>query len=98
MRLFIRICAIVAGTLFMFSGLVKGIDPLGSEYKFIDYFTAFGLDSLNNIALLLGILLSAAEFIIGFSVFYWYQGKGSSMGNPSVHVILYPSDTAACTQ
>ena len=57
------------GLVFIFSGLVKGIDPMGSMYKFIDYFTAFQLDALEPLAYILGILLCTAEFIIGFSIF-----------------------------
>jgi len=56
---------IIVGIVLIFSGFVKGIDPLGSEYKFIDYFTAFGMDFLNPMALPLGVLLSTFEFVLG---------------------------------
>ena len=55
----------IVGLVFMFSGFVKGIDPMGSAYKFNDYFAAFGLDFLDPIALPLGILLSTFEFVLG---------------------------------
>jgi len=55
----------IVGIVLMFSGFVKGIDPLGSAYKFNDYFAAFGLDFLDPIALPLGILLSTFEFVLG---------------------------------
>ena len=32
---------IIVGVIFIFSGFVKDIDPLGSTFKFIDYFEAF---------------------------------------------------------
>ena len=65
MKQIAQIGRIIAGIVFIFSGLSKGVDPEGSMYKFIDYFTAFGLDSINNLALVMGIVLSTAEFIIG---------------------------------
>jgi hypothetical protein len=48
--------------------VVKGIDPLGSAYKFHDYFLAFNLLWLDWLSLPLGILLCTAEFLAGFSV------------------------------
>ena len=52
----------------MFSGIVKAIDPLGSAYKFHDYFQAFNMGFLEWLSLPLAILLCTAEFIAGFSV------------------------------
>lgn len=59
---------IVLGLVFIFSGTVKAIDPLGSTYKFHDYFQAFGIGFLKELSLPLAILLCSAEFISGFSV------------------------------
>jgi hypothetical protein len=59
---------IVTGLVFIFSGVVKAIDPYGSAYKFHDYFHAFNIDFLSSFSLPLAILLCTAEFISGFSV------------------------------
>lgn len=59
---------ILIGLVFIFSGTVKAIDPLGSAYKFHDYFSAFHIGFLYNLSLPLAILLCTAEFIAGFSV------------------------------
>jgi len=59
---------IILGLVFIFSGAVKAIDPLGSAYKFHDYFQAFNIGFLNNLSLPMAILLCTAEFISGFSV------------------------------
>jgi len=64
-RIIIRI---VVGLVFLFSGFVKAIDPLGSAYKFHDYFMAFKLGFLDALSLPLAIVLCMAEFIAGFSV------------------------------
>jgi uncharacterized membrane protein YphA (DoxX/SURF4 family) len=65
----IRITArILIGLVFIFSGFVKGVDPMGSAIKFTEYFEVFHLGGLESISLALAIILSTAEFIIGISL------------------------------
>lgn len=68
MKTLLFISRIIAGAVFVFSGTVKAIDPLGSTYKFHDYFLAFNLDFLQPMALPLAIMLCLAEFLTGFSL------------------------------
>jgi len=63
-----HISRILLGLVFIFSGFVKGIDPLGSAYKFTDYFHAWNMEALLGLALPLGILLSVTEFVIGLAL------------------------------
>jgi len=63
-----KISRFIVGLVFIFSGFVKAIDPLGSTYKFVDYFDAFGMEFLSFLALPLAIILSTLEFAIGFSL------------------------------
>ena len=66
---FIRnISRLLIGILFIFSGFVKVIDPLGSTFKFTDYFVAFNMDWLSPAALFFAVLLSVVEFSIGFAL------------------------------
>ena len=71
-RLFSRI---LLGVVFIFSGFVKAVDPLGSAYKFSDYFHAFGLKFLDGLSLPLGILLPALELVLGIMLILGYRKK-----------------------
>ena len=62
---FLLFSRLIAGIVFVYSGFVKGIDPLGSAYKFTDYFVAFNMEFLESFALPLSVLLSLAEMLIG---------------------------------
>jgi len=62
------ISRILVGLVFIFSGFVKGIDPMGSAIKFSEYFEIFHLSWLGSASLVLSILLSTAEFLIGVSL------------------------------
>lgn len=73
-----NISRFVVGIVFIFSGFVKAVDPLGSAYKFTDYFEAFGMDFLSFLALSLSILLSSIEFVIGFSILFSTRKKLTS--------------------
>jgi uncharacterized membrane protein YphA (DoxX/SURF4 family) len=61
----LHLSRIIAGSVFIYSGFVKGIDPLGSAYKFADYFVAFNTEFLEPAALPLSLVLSSAEMLIG---------------------------------
>jgi uncharacterized membrane protein YphA (DoxX/SURF4 family) len=60
---------------FIFSGFVKGVDPLGSTYKFVDYFNAFGTSWANQLAFVLAIVLALAEFGVGVALVLNYRMK-----------------------
>ena len=65
MKILTQIGRILTGLLFVFSGFVKGIDPMGTAFKLEDYFTAFGAGFLENLALPLAIILCLIEFVTG---------------------------------
>ncbi|NOU60029.1 BT_3928 family protein [Marinifilum caeruleilacunae] len=71
---------IIVGSIFIFSGFVKAVDPMGSTYKFSDYFTAFGMDALTGLAFPLAILLSTLEFTVGVALVFNAQKKLSAWG------------------
>ncbi|MCL2097187.1 MAG: DoxX family protein [Bacteroidales bacterium] len=57
---------VLLGLLFIFSGYVKAIDPIGSELIFIADFQAFHMEFFSPFAFIIGILLSTAELALGF--------------------------------
>ncbi len=59
----------------MFSGFVKAVDPLGSSYKFVDYFSAFNIQWLDPLSVVFAVLLSALEFLIGAALFLGVKNK-----------------------
>jgi uncharacterized membrane protein YphA (DoxX/SURF4 family) len=73
-----NIARYIIAVVFIFSGFVKAVDPLGSTYKFQDYFEAFGMEFLNPLALILAILLSSAELLIGLCLFFKIRMKVAS--------------------
>jgi uncharacterized membrane protein YphA (DoxX/SURF4 family) len=70
MRILHFISRIIVGLVFMFSGFVKGIDPLGFAYRLEDYFAVWGTEWMTPAAIALSILLSTAEFVLGFVVLF----------------------------
>ncbi len=64
----VLISRIFVGVVFLYSGFVKAVDPLGSTYKFLDYFQYFGLTFLNDFAFPLSILQSSLEFLVGLGL------------------------------
>ena len=64
----ILISRIFIGLIFIFSGIVKAVDPLGYTYKIIDYFVAFGFPPMEDFSFILAIFFSTAEFILGFGL------------------------------
>lgn len=64
------IARIIFGLVFLFSGFVKAVDPLGTAYKISDYLEAFSLTPLDFLALPAALMLIAAEFTIGFNILF----------------------------
>ena len=62
----LTVCRVLVGALFIFSSFTKGVDPLGTKYKMLDYLSVYGMTWLNNFALVLAMLMILAEFIVGF--------------------------------
>lgn len=84
------ISRIIVGFVFLFSGFVKAVDPLGSTYKFIDYFYAFKLPWLEPTAFILSIILSSLEFTIGFCLLLFIQNRLANWGALLFMIVFTP--------
>ncbi len=88
----LQISLILLGCVFIFSGFVKAIDPLGSTYKFDDYFRAFGgvFESFTNISFPLAILLSTIELVIGLSLLFRVQLRLTTFAALAFMAVMTP--------
>ena len=61
----IAISRVLVGALFIYSGFVKGVDPLGTQFRIEDYFYVYGTTWAIPFALGLSVILNAFEFSMG---------------------------------
>lgn len=86
MKALIKLLSILLGVLFIFSGIIKLIDPVGTSIKLEEYFSAFSvisthynlnpivylLNSLEPHTTFLSVTISTLEIVLGFGlVFFW---------------------------
>lgn len=66
LKIIVNVCRLLLAGTFIFSGFVKGNDPLGMVYKIEDYLTAFSIEGVPSMLVLsFAIMLAMAEFVIG---------------------------------
>lgn len=79
MKLLVQLSRVFVGAMFIFSGFVKLIDPIGSQYKFEEYFSQSVLDMeyLIPYALAFSIVLILAEIMLGVILLLGYKSKAT---------------------
>jgi uncharacterized membrane protein YphA (DoxX/SURF4 family)/peroxiredoxin len=77
MKIVVQLSRILVGALFIFSGFVKLVDPIGSQYKFQEYFSesVLNMEFLIPYALPFAILLIVAEILLGVMILIGYKSK-----------------------
>lgn len=79
MKILVLIARVVVGGLFIFSGLIKINDPVGTAIKLEEYFHVFSTDIAEfflifvPIALPLAVFLCVLEVVLGVAVLIWYR-------------------------
>lgn len=115
MKFILNISRIFVGSLFIVSGLIKANDTLGFSYKLEEYFENgalayrirdwFGWDSFSlewfmQYALLLAIIMCAAEIILGFAVLFGTKIKTTvySLLGLTIMFFFLTLHTATCDE
>ena len=68
-----NIFRIIVGLVFIFSAFVKGVDPMGLNFKLEDYFIAYKMSFFIPMALPIAIFFIILEFVIGVSLIFGTQ-------------------------
>ena len=76
-KISVLIARILVSATFLYSGFVKLVDPIGSEYKFTEYFGAdvLNLEFLIPFALPFSIFLILTEIMLGLALLIGYKRK-----------------------
>lgn len=77
MKILVQIVRVIVGVLFVFSGFVKLVDPIGSQYKFEEYFSesVLHIPFLIPYALPFAIFLIIAEIVLGVALLVGWKPK-----------------------
>ena len=78
MKYLVQLSRLFVGGLFIFSGSVKAIDPLGTSYKIAEYFVEFGLGFLEPFTLAFSVITIVMEVVLGVVLLLGYQMKLTS--------------------
>ena len=90
MKYIVQIARFIVGAVFIFSGFVKLVDPIGSAYKFEEYFGAdvLNLEFLIPYALPFSILLIIAELLLGVMLIVGFKPKLTVWGLFTIMLIF----------
>lgn len=85
--LLINFCQYFIGLLFIFSGFVKAIDPLGTSYKMHEYFESFAQDGFHSFwemmsewAVPISIFMIVLEIVLGCMIIIGRHAKMAAIG------------------
>ncbi|MFY0630703.1 MAG: DoxX family protein [Flavobacteriaceae bacterium] len=93
MKILVHLSRLFVGAMFIFSGFVKLVDPIGSQYKFEEYFgeSVLNLEFLIPYALPFSIVLIILEIMLGVMLLLGYKSKAtvwSLLGLTSIFLFL----------
>ncbi len=71
-RLWVAYIQDFVGTFFIFSGVVKAIDPLGTAYKMMEYFVEFKMQFLEPFTVAFAVFMIVLEIVLGFTLILNY--------------------------
>jgi triosephosphate isomerase len=91
-RVAVNVCRIVLAIVFILSGFVKAVDPLGTQYKIQDYLSAMHLGAWvpDFATLAASVLLSAVEFCLGICLLFAIRRRLTSRLVLAVMLVMLP--------
>ncbi len=78
--LFFEMLRIILGLVFLFSSVVKGIDPVGTSYRVADYLQIYGWTAWVPYALWIAFLVIFSEFLLGTAFLLKVSVKTAATG------------------
>jgi uncharacterized membrane protein YphA (DoxX/SURF4 family) len=89
-RVLAEVCRAVTGLVFVFSGFVKAVDPVGFGIKLGEYLSSFGLPGAKEAAIAAAFAVVAAEFTLGICVLLGAFRKLASIGVLALMCVMTP--------
>ena len=88
----VNICRLVLAVVFILSGFVKAVDPLGTQYKIDDYLEAMGMAEVlpSVVTLILSVAQSAFEFCLGIFLLFAIRRRLTSRLVLIVMLVMTP--------
>ncbi|MCK9179562.1 MAG: DoxX family protein [Bacteroides sp.] len=88
----VNCCRFILATAFIFSGFVKAVDPMGTQYKIEDYLSAFHLIDWvpSFFPIVISVLLSCVEFTIGGLLLLGIRRKVATYGAFLLMLLMTP--------
>ncbi|MCI7309726.1 MAG: triose-phosphate isomerase [Prevotella sp.] len=90
LTLITNVCRLLLALTFIFSGYVKAIDPLGTQYKMIEMLSAAGMTGVvpDWITLMTAVAVAAVEFSLGIFLLMAIQRRNTSKWVLGIMVVM----------
>ena len=91
-KVVVNIARVILAVTLIFSGFVKAVDPMGTQYKIDDYLTALHLSDYfpSIMSLALSVLLSAFEFLLGICLLLAIRRRSVSVLTLILMLVMTP--------
>ena len=90
--LIVNLCRLLLSATFLFSGVVKLIDPRGTQYKIEDYAALWDMSALvpHFVPLVMAVVLAILEFYVGFNLFFGIRRRTTTRLALLLMVVMTP--------
>ncbi|MDR1258119.1 MAG: DoxX family protein [Tannerellaceae bacterium] len=85
-----EICRLIVGAVFVFSGFVKAVDPMGFEIKIAEYLSAWGAEGFRTLSGLAAFNLIAVEFTLGVAMLLGVYRRYTSLLSLGLMALMTP--------